>query len=256
VKETRARLEAEERADRLEEAQTLAEIQAEVEELLESGEADEHAIAEAIRQQHPEALGSFLQSWADYDPEAAQAYYLDAVAEEAAGRVERDRSVREQVEREREGEIALAFDAVMAKAKLTPHGEALVREIVSRAPGSMTAIETPAQATERAHELVRGVVELQRASEEKAIRQGIAAVPDTDVGLGWADAERIPEIDFENRIRSANVFRQTKPQTVGDLKRAMLEGTSGVEDFAAQHNPRPAPPDSVYSKRIAKLLAR
>jgi hypothetical protein len=50
--------------------------------------------------------------------------------------------------------------------------------------------------------------------------------------------------------------RPASRMTVGEMKRQMLEGMSGVEDFAAQHNPRPAPPNSAFSKRLSKLLAR
>lgn len=257
VRETRARLEAEERADRLEEAQTLAEIQSQVEDLLESGEADEEDVANAIREQHPEALIPFLQSWAEYDSEAAEAYYLDAVAEEGAARIARDRRVREQVERDREAEIALAFDAAMEKHKLSERGQELVKQIVQFSPGALTSISSPAEAAERADELVRGALEVQRASEEQEIRKGIAAEHNrTEMSLGWGVAEEIPEFDLENRIRSANVFPKTKPKTVGEMKREMLESESGgVEDFAAKYNPKPVAPNSSRNDRLRKIMA-
>jgi hypothetical protein len=249
VKEARTRLDAEERQDRLEGQAGLAQALS----LLEAGEVEEVEIAEVLRENRPELLADFVRAWAELDPETAGAYWQQTAEAEA----ERYDRARQRAAEEHEAEIVLAFDQAMAKHKLTERGFELVEQIVGLSPGAMSGIDTPARAIERVDELVRGAAEIQRASEELEIRRGIAAEANrTDMALGWADAEEIPEIDFEDRIRSGNVFRQTKPQTVGDLKRAMLKGQSGVEDFAAQHNPRPAPPDSVYSKRIAKLLAR
>lgn len=242
VKEARARAEAEERADRLEEDQTLREIQAVVEELLESGE-DEHEIAEALREQRPEALGPFLENWAGYDPEAAQAYYFDVVADAAAEGIERDRRVRERAAKESEAEIALAFDAVMEKANLTEHGQELVREIVGLSPGSLASIESAAQAAERANELIRGAGEVQRAAQEQAIKQEIVDASNaTDMDLGWGDAQAAPSI--EAKMREAAVFRPASARkTVGAVKREILDGglSEGLQSFVARHPRAPSP---------------
>jgi hypothetical protein len=239
VKRARAEYEAEVRADQLEAREILAQAQS----LLDEGEVDEHEIADAIREARPELLGHFVENWARWDPEAAQSYWLEAVAEAGAERIERDRRVREQAAWEQQGAIAAAFDERMAKANLTERGMELVKEIVSLAPGSLAGLETPAQAAERADELVRGAFELQRASEEQEVRRGIAANANkTDMALGWSDAEPVPEFDIEDRIRAANVFRSpASRKTVGEMKREMLDDglAGGMQAFIAKH---PTPP--------------